>query len=652
MPFKIGTILKDAGIINNIDIDRALELQKQTGYLFGESLLQLNLCNKEEINYALITQIENNKNIHKKGLNFKELSLLFKEIIIDKKYIYTLFLFGILSALFSSTIVVPVIIGFITDHIIPSGNIPLLLQASLMAVGAFVIGNLFEFFSVIIGMILNVKIANRISNKVFLHLNCLYYPFFTKYEKGDLLSRLNENLDEVNKNLETIFPFFFKNIFLIIFVVIILLTLSVSLTLASFVIIIFTLVIPAKISNSSSKYLNNISVFIGKISLFLKEIFDSSRYIKQNNKVENFLSTFKIKMKTFMFNDAGKWMGWTNAFNVKVIFNYLINATILFYGGHLVIDNKLSLGNLFAYYILIAQLIPQMDYFYKLFLTLQIIKPNWRRIKNILDFPIGNKNSFLESNHNFLTINKLISIKNLSFKHKLSDNFILEKINLKLKSGEIYPIIGKSGTGKSTFLKLILGLYKPTSGYLLFDNNNISQISYYDLWANIAYMEQETFIFNDISIYENIKLGSSKFKNNITDDEIYNAAKKAYIYNFINSLPDGFNTIPAKSNLVLSGGEKQRLSLARIFLKDPKIIIMDEPTSALDPENTQSIINSVIKEAKNKIIIISTHKLEYIVNFKNLLHFKDGRINFIENNKRKVKTEINKFRLELNKDDK
>lgn len=202
-----------------------------------------------------------------------------------------------------------------------------------------------------------------------------------------------------------------------------------------------------------------------------------------------------------------------------------------------------------------------------------------------------------------LNSNNKIDINFLSFKHKKSKNFILKNINLTVKKGELVGIMGESGCGKSTLLKLLMRFWDSQTGNIFVDSKNIKNIDLGDLYKQFNYMTQSSDLFIG-TLRDNLLIA----KPNASDEEIFSALKKASLYNYVLSLPKGLDSIVEESGKNFSGGEKQRIGLTRAFLADREIFLLDEPTSNLDIQNEAIILKSLIEEAKNKTIILVSHR--------------------------------------------
>ncbi len=196
-----------------------------------------------------------------------------------------------------------------------------------------------------------------------------------------------------------------------------------------------------------------------------------------------------------------------------------------------------------------------------------------------------------------------IEFKNVSFQYTDKTPMVIQNLNLKIKKGEKIGIMGESGVGKSTVLRLLQRFWDPSSGEILLDNTNLKDVSFKSLREKIASLEQDTLIFSD-TIANNIALG----KPTATIEEIKTAATRAGIHDFIMSLPDGYNTKMGDMNKQLSGGERQRIGISRIMLIDPDVIVMDEPTSSLDVLNEKYFLKTLQDEYSDKTIIIISHR--------------------------------------------
>jgi ATP-binding cassette subfamily B protein len=209
---------------------------------------------------------------------------------------------------------------------------------------------------------------------------------------------------------------------------------------------------------------------------------------------------------------------------------------------------------------------------------------------------------------------------NISFGYH-PERSIIKNLSFKLSKGKSLAIVGPTGAGKSTISKLLFRFYDPLNGEILINNKNIKDYKQLDLRKMIGIVPQDTVLFND-TIFYNISYG----KPNATKDEIINAAKIAGIHDFIESIPDKYNTLVGERGLKLSGGEKQRVAIARTVLKNPSVYFFDEATSALDSSTEKEIIKNLEAISKNKTTLIIAHRLSTVSNADNIIVIDKGEI--------------------------
>ena len=197
----------------------------------------------------------------------------------------------------------------------------------------------------------------------------------------------------------------------------------------------------------------------------------------------------------------------------------------------------------------------------------------------------------------------------------------LKDINLDIKSGEKWAIMGRTGSGKSSLAELILGMYYPSEGNLKIEGERIQDIQLTKLRQQIGYIPQDVFLFSD-TIYNNIKFGNSK----LTDEEAEEAAKKASIYDEIMEFPQGFNTLVGERGVTLSGGQKQRISIARALAIQPKLLLFDDALSAVDVHTEKRIVTNLNASIKDKTVLIISHRIFSSVNFDNIIILDNGRV--------------------------
>ena len=362
-----------------------------------------------------------------------------------------------------------------------------------------------------------------------------------------------------------------------------------------------------------------------------KEVSEYSRYfnvLRDNS--ELFQETIELQQEISSFNQADKVK--ENLYekmeeserihlNVEVLpmlavgisssLSYISLAVVLAVGIQLLIHNEISLLYLIGYLIGAIKVKELFDVSREGMTEMSYIEPAIVRIKEI-------KNAALQEGEDTDLSNYDIEFKNVSFAYN-EDAKVLKDVSFTAKQGEVTALVGISGSGKTSVLRLISRLYDYDTGSILIDGKDIKNISTESLFKNVSIVFQDVTLFNT-SIMENIRLG----RESATDEEVKEAAMLANCMDFIEKLPDGFNTLIGENGAELSGGERQRISIARAFLKDAPVLILDEISASLDVDNEKKIQDSLNKLIKDKTVIIISHRLKSIENVNKIVVIDEG----------------------------
>ena len=362
-----------------------------------------------------------------------------------------------------------------------------------------------------------------------------------------------------------------------------------------------------------------------------KEVSEYSRYfnvLRDNS--ELFQETIELQQEISSFNQADKVK--KNLYkkmeeserihlNVEIVpmlavgisssLSYISLAVVLAVGIQLLIHNEISLLYLIGYLIGAIKVKELFDVSREGMTEMSYIEPAIVRIKEI-------KNAALQEGKDTDLSSYDIEFKNVSFAYN-KDAKVLKDVSFTAKQGEVTALVGISGSGKTSVLRLISRLYDYDTGSILIDGKDIKNISTESLFKNISIVFQDVTLFNT-SIMENIRLG----RESATDEEVKEAAMLANCMDFIEKLPDGFNTLIGENGAELSGGERQRISIARAFLKDAPVLILDEISASLDVDNEKKIQDSLNKLIKDKTVIIISHRLKSIENVNKIVVIDEG----------------------------
>ncbi|MBS9782843.1 MAG: type I secretion system permease/ATPase, partial [Arcobacter sp.] len=290
----------------------------------------------------------------------------------------------------------------------------------------------------------------------------------------------------------------------------------------------------------------------------------------------------------------------TSVTNINAFFIQLNTIFVVIYGVYAISENTLSLGGLIAAVILSSRAIAPMAQFASLLSNYEQAKTSYKMIENIMNIP--DERTKAKSAIHKEKIKGNIECRNLSFSYD-ENKKVLDDISFSIKEGEKVAIIGKIGTGKSTIMKLLMKLYEAKEGELMLDGIEIKQIQAADIRKNIAYVSQDSLLFNG-TLKDNILY---KYPN-ASDEKLLKVTKQAQLLDFVNSHPQGFDMSVGERGDTLSGGQKKAISLARALVGDYSILLLDEPTDSMDSGTEIALLNALKDEIKDKTVILTTHK--------------------------------------------
>ena len=384
----------------------------------------------------------------------------------------------------------------------------------------------------------------------------------------------------------------------------------------------------------------------GLLTSYLLEVFKNHKIIKifqkesfEFSRTEKFIDNLKekvIKIQTVL----------VRASPIMEILTGIMIAGLIFYSGKLILKNELDISSFFSF--LAAMMLAYQPV--RSLATLNMgINQGLAAAKRILPI-IDMKNQIIETEKpNNLEIKKgEIRFNKVRFKYNDDERDVLKSIDLTINGGEMTSVVGHSGAGKSTILNLIPRFYDSNSGDILIDEQSIYKSTISSLRSNISLVNQDTTLFDDT-----IKNNIAYAKLDASEDEIFEAAKLSFCDEFINKLPNKFDTIIGENGIRLSGGEKQRLSIARAMLKKSKIILLDEATSSLDAETESKIQDAIKFLTKNRTTLVIAHRLSTIMNSNKIYVVDDGKIAAEGNHQELIKSsEIYKnfYEKQLRKD--
>ena len=530
-----------------------------------------------------------------------------KEFAITCISSFLLIIFGLLSSYYFK---------FVVDDIMFSRSVDTVI---ILSVGILIV----TLFNILTNSIRNYIIL-YINQRISLHFSLEYFKYvinlplfqFIKLKSGDILSRMDD-IEDIKTALSEIFITLFMNMFMVICISGFLIIQSYKLFLIAFFTSVISLLVMLLLKNVFSRYSKERAIKNSIAKAFVIESISNFKTIRASNVERSVNEQFKKKQFEAM-NISYKY---NLLFNIHeslldLLENWGFNI-IFFVGCIIVINNNMSLGGLISFNALLAL-------YFTPFKSLINIQPGIQagivaanRISEIIKL---SNNTFQRDNIKLAEINSTIAIKNLFFGY--SDNLVLDNINLIIKKGQIVTLVGKSGCGKTTLLQLIVRFYNSVQGKIKIDDINIDDIDATSIRNRIGYLPQDFTIISG-TIAENI----SFFRNCYSRKNIIDAAILAGAHSFIDEMPERYDTVLCENGSSLSGGQKQKIALARVLLGNHDLYLFDEPTNNLDLVS-ELYFNNMVKKLKNqnKTIIIVSHKTVTTINSDKICVMLNGKI--------------------------
>ena len=440
-----------------------------------------------------------------------------------------------------------------------------------------------------------------------------------KKHSGKFISNLTYDVTHVTNLLSHALLTLFKDSLTLIGLLFVMFTQNWELALISIIMIPLAGLSAKSLGKRVGKVTTQAQEKSGYLTTYLVELFKNHKLIKifqkenyENSRANLYLEQLKDKNKKIQ-------VVFVRMSPIMETLTGIMIAILIFYSGKLMAQNKLDINNFFSF---LAAMMLAYQPVRSLSTLNMVLNQGLSAASRILPI-IDNKNKIndLESSE-VLNVNKAnINFKDVKFSYNEEENKVLDQINLNFEGGKMTSLVGHSGSGKSTILNLIPRFYDIESGDILIDDQSIYKTKIKSLRNNISLVSQETTLFDD-TIRNNIKYA----KDDATDDEIKEVAKLSYCDEFIDLLPDKYDTIIGENGIRLSGGEKQRISIARAMMKKSSIILLDEATSSLDSETESKIQEALSILTKNRTTIVIAHRLSTILNSNNIYVIDSGKI--------------------------
>jgi ATP-binding cassette subfamily B protein len=497
-----------------------------------------------------------------------------------------------------------------------------ILGKQLLIFGLFVLlfaglMGLFMYFMRQTIIVMSRLIEYDMRKEIFKHYQILDLAFYKRNKTGDLMARITEDVNKVRMYLGPAILYGINLVSLFAFVIYAMVNVSLELTLFCLIPLPILSISIYYVSDLIHKKSEEIQQQLAVLNNTAQEVYAGIRVVKAYTQENSMLGFFTSQSQ--QYNQQSVSLAKINAlFYPLMILLIGISTLITVYaGGTLVVNGSISTGNIAEFVIYVNMLTWPVTSIGWIASIIQQASASQKRINEFMQ----TKPSILSGNTEDFKLNGEIVFNNVGLTYSDTGICALKNIQLHIKAGEKIAIIGKTGSGKSSFAELLLRMNDVSEGEILFDGMRVKNLNLGRLREQIGYVPQDVFLFSD-SLKQNITFG----KPDASDAEIEKAIFDASLTDEIKTFPDGLNTILGERGITLSGGQKQRVSIARALLKNPEILILDDCLSAVDSHTENKILNYFQSSLKDKTAIIISHRIYVNLHFDKILVFQDGEV--------------------------
>lgn len=488
----------------------------------------------------------------------------------------------------------------------------------LTLLGLYIVSAIFSFIQSYVMTNVSQKLTYTMRNNLAKKINNLPMNYFDKKTNGEVLSIITNDIDTLGMNLNQSITQIITSICTFIGVFIMMLSISWQMTLISLIVMPIGAILVKIIVGKSQKYFKRQQDYLGHVNGQVEEVFSGLTIVKAFNGEDKAREEFE-KANNELYR-----AGWKSQFLsglIHPIMHFVSNigyVGVAIAGGYLAINGKITVGNIQSFIQYNKQFTQPINQIAQVSSMIQAMIAASERIFEFLD-----QEEEVETNKPGVTTEGLkgnVSFEHVKFGYRPGQT-VINDFNATIHEGQKIAIVGPTGAGKSTMVKLLMRFYDVTDGAILLDGHNIKDFTRGDLRQMFGMVLQDTWLFEG-TVKENIKYG----KEDATDDEIIQAAKAARVHHFIKTLPNGYNSVLSDDTSGVSAGQKQLLTIARVILADPKILILDEATSSIDTRTEIEIQKAMDNLMKGRTSFIIAHRLSTIKNADLILVMDHGDI--------------------------
>ena len=546
-----------------------------------------------------------------------------------KKYwpvLIIVFIFAVASTVFA--IVGPKILGKTTTEIFNG------ITRKIFGVGEMDFGKIWNFiitlltiyvvsmiFSLVQGLLMTQvaqKITYKMRDDMSKKIHKLPMNFFDRKNKGEVLSLLTNDIDTFGQYFNQSITTIITSVCTIVGVLGMMFSINITMTIISLLILPITIILLGGIVKKSQKFFKNQQEYLGNVNSEVEELYSGQNIVKAFNKEDDTIKEFdEMNDKLYRASWKSQFIGGLS----HPLMNFISNigyVAIAIIGSYFTMRGIIQIGDIQSFITYNRQYTQPLGQIAQVLAQLQTMLAAAERVLGFLE-----EDDEIDTESNIVPIKQLSG--NIKFEHVKfgynKDNIVIKDFNCDIKTGQKIAIVGPTGAGKTTLVKLLMRFYDLNDGKILIDGYNIKDFKKGDLRSHFGMVLQDTWLFSG-TIKDNIKYSNPE----ATDNEVIEAAKAAHIDHFIKTLPNGYNMFLNEETSNISAGQKQLLTIARVILANPKILILDEATSSIDTRTELQIQSAMDNLMKGRTSFIIAHRLSTIKNADNILVINDGDI--------------------------
>jgi len=548
-----------------------------------------------------------------------DISLLFRVIAFAKPY-KKQFIIATISAIILSFLgpLRPMLINHAIDNFIIISDPENLFKITLLLIALLFTEGFIQFFYIYLSTWIGQNVILDLRRKIFKHIMSLKMKFFDKTPIGTLVTRAVSDIETIADIFSQGLLVIIAELLKLIIVLIFMFYTDWRLSLVTLLTIPVLLIATAWFKRNIKASFQDVRDKVSSINSFVQEHIVGMNIVQIFNREQAEFKKFKKINSEHRDAHLRSIFYYAVFFPVVEVLSAVSIGLVVWYGGQGIISGKeITIGEIIAFIIYIQMMFRPIRQLADRFNILQMGIVGSERVFRVIDTDEKIEN---DGNMEVSDLAGDISFENVWFRYK-KDQWILKDLSFSIKSGNFLALVGHTGAGKSSIIRILNRFYEIEKGNIKIDNISIKNLTLESLRNNIALVQQEVFLFSD-SIFNNISL----YEENISEELIIRSSKEIGIYDFIMSLPNGFNYVVGERGVTLSSGQRQLIAFLRVYVRNPKILILDEATASIDSSTEKLIQNALDKLSKNRTTIVIAHRLSTIVKADTILLLEEGKI--------------------------